>query len=90
MLSALALALGGNWLLNRVMGTNQGWNHAGNIVAALLAIGLVSALGLKSIFFSVGECSLLAAASVLLIREKDLDERVATGLTRGEEKSTIS
>ena len=50
LLSALALALAGHWFLNRVMGTNQGRNHAGNIVAALLAIGLVSALGLKSIF----------------------------------------
>jgi MFS family permease len=66
------------------MGANQGWNHAGNIAAALAGIGLVSALGLTSIFYSVGVCSLLAGASVLFIREKDLDERMATGLEKGE------
>lgn len=86
LLGALALALAGHKYLNRVIGTNQGWNHAGNIAAAVIAMGLVSTLGLKSIFYAVGACSLLAGASVLLIREKDLDERVAAGLTRGEKK----
>ena len=84
LLGALALGLAGRQLLNRVMGTNQGWNHAGNIAAALVGIGLVSALGLTSIFYSVGVCSLLAGASVLFIRENDLDERMATGLEKGE------
>ncbi|HLK21360.1 MAG TPA: MFS transporter, partial [Bryobacteraceae bacterium] len=90
LLGALALGLAGHKLLNRVLGMNQSWNHAGNIAAALLAMGLVSVLGLKSVFYSVGFCSLLAAASVLLIRENDLDENVATGLTRGEKKSEAS
>jgi MFS family permease len=63
------------------MGANQSWNHAGNVVAAITAMAMVSALGLRSVFYSVGACSLLAAAAVLVIREKDLDERVAKGLT---------
>ena len=84
LLGALALALAGHKLLNRVMGTNQSWNHAGNIAAALIAMALVSLLGLESIFYSVAACSILAGASVLTIREKDLDERVATGLTKDE------
>jgi len=87
LLGALALALAGHKYLNRVMGTNQSWNHAGNIVAAVIAMGLVSTLGLTSIFYSVSACSLLAGASVLLIREKDLNERVATGLTNDEEEA---
>jgi MFS family permease len=53
-------------------------------------MGLVSALGLTSIFYSVGFCSLLAGGAVLIIREKDLDERVATGLTKGEENTAVS
>lgn len=81
LLGALALGMAGHAGLNRLMGTNQGWNHAGNIVAALSAMAFVSLLGIDSIFYSVGACSFLAAASVLLIRERDLDERVATGLT---------
>ncbi len=60
LLGALALGLAGHELLNRVMGTNQSWNHAGNIVAAVTAMTLVSALGLSSVFYSVGACSLLA------------------------------
>jgi MFS family permease len=80
LLGALALALAGHRQLNRVMGTNQGWNHAGNIAAALFAMAMVSALGLQSVFYSVAAFSVLAAASVLWIRERDLDERAATGV----------
>ncbi len=84
LLGALALGLAGHQMLNRVMGANQSWNHAGSIVAALAGMALVSALGLKAVFYSVGVCALLAGASVVLIRERDLDEEVATGLTPGE------
>ncbi len=81
---ALALGLAGHRMLNRTMGQNQGWNHAGNIAAALLAMALVSSLGLNSVFYAVGVCAVFAAASMALIREQDLDETVATGLTRDE------
>jgi MFS family permease len=85
LLGALALGLAGHKLLNRTMGANQSWNHAGNITAALLGMALVSILGLNSIFYSVGVCSLFAAAAALLIREQDLDEKVATGLMPGQD-----
>ncbi|HYZ86977.1 MAG TPA: MFS transporter [Bryobacteraceae bacterium] len=87
-LGALALGLAGHKGLNRLMGTNQGWNHAGNITAAVVAMTVIPLLGLASVFYLVGICSFLAAASVLFIREKDLDERVATGLTNGVDRGT--
>ena len=87
LLGALALALVGHELLNKTAGTNQGWNHAGNIVAAVAAMGLVKWLGVSSVFYSVGVSSMLAAASVLLIRPDDLDEHVATGLSDKDSKS---
>jgi MFS family permease len=90
LLGALALALAGHRLLNRVMGANQSWNHAGNIAAALFAMALVSAFGLTSIFYAVAVCSLLAGAAVLLIREKDLDERGAAGLTHDQDQAKSS
>jgi MFS family permease len=90
LLGALALALAGHKYLNRVMGSNQSWNHIGNIVAAVTAMALVSTLGLTSIFYSVGACSLLAGASVLFIREKDLDERTAAGFTHDQDASKTS
>ena len=54
-LGALALALVGYQALNRTLGENQGWNHAGNIVAALLAFVAVRYFGSASIFYSVSD-----------------------------------
>ena len=79
LLGALALGLVGHAALSRVMGHNQGWNHAGNLASAVLAMVLVGALGLTSVFFAVTAVSILAAASVFVIREKEIDEKRATG-----------
>ena len=87
LLGALALALVGHELLNKAAGTNQGWNHAGNIAAALSAMALVRWMGVSAVFDSVAISSLAAAASVLLIRPGDLDERVASGLSNEHEKA---
>jgi MFS family permease len=81
LLGALALALVGHGMLNRTAGINQGWNHVGNIVAAVTAMALVRFAGITSIFYAVGVSSLLASASVLLIKQNDLDEQLATGLS---------
>jgi MFS family permease len=82
LLGALALGLVGHAALSRTMGMNQGWNHAGNIAAALTAMALVSWFNLSSVFYAVTAVSVLAAASVYLIRPDELDERRASGVTR--------
>ena len=56
-------------------------NHAGNIAAALTAMLLVSWFSMASVFFAVLAVSILAAASVFLIRSDELDERRASGVT---------
>jgi MFS family permease len=76
-LGALALALVGYQALNRTLGENQGWNHAGNIVAALLAFVAVRYFGSASIFFSVSIASLVGAFSVYWIRSQELDTSIA-------------
>jgi MFS family permease len=81
LLGALALGLVGHAALNKTMGMNQGWNHAGNIAAALSAMVLVSWFSLSSVFYAVTAVSVLAAASVFLIRSDELDEGRATGVT---------
>jgi MFS family permease len=81
LLGALALGLVGHAALNRTMGMNQGWNHAGNIAAAVSAMVLVSLFSLTSVFYAVTAVSVLAAASVFLIRTNELDERRASGVT---------
>jgi MFS family permease len=80
LLGALALALVGHELLNQTAGTNQSWNHAGNIAAALVAMALVRFLGVSSVFYSVAVSSLAAAAAVFLLRAGDLNQRSAAGL----------
>jgi MFS family permease len=84
LLGALALALVGHELLNNTAGKNQGWNHAGNIAAAVAGMALVRFLGVSSVFYAVGISSMLAAGSGLLIRASDLDEHIATGLLEKE------
>ncbi len=81
LLAALALSLVGHARLNATIGTNQSWNHAGNIVAALVGIAVVARFGLSGIFYAVGITSALAAASVLLIRPAELNPYLATGRT---------
>ena len=81
LLGALALGLVGHAALNKTMGMNQGWNHAGNIAAAVRAMILVSLFSITSVFYAVTAVSVLAAASVFLIRTDELDERRASGVT---------
>jgi MFS family permease len=78
-LGALALALVGYKALNRTLGANQGWNHAGNIVAALLAFVAVRYFGSASIFYSVAIASLVGAFSVYWMRKDELNEEIASG-----------
>jgi MFS family permease len=80
LLGALALGLVGRAGLGRMMGINQGFNHAGNLAAALLALALVWLLGLDTVFYTILIVSVLAAASTFLIRSDELDETRAAGL----------
>jgi MFS family permease len=82
LLGALALGLVGHAALNRTMGQNQGWNHAGNLAAALLAMGLVALFGVASVFYAVTAVSLLAAGSVFFIRGNEIDEVRASGVDK--------
>ena len=47
---ALALGLVGHVAISKTVGMNQGWNHAGNIAAALSAMILVNWSSLSSVF----------------------------------------
>ncbi len=83
LLGALALGLAGYAALNRTIGHNQGWNHAGNLAAALLAMVLVGWFGVSAVFFAVTAVSLSASASVLFVRRDEVDESRASGAAEG-------
>lgn len=80
-LAALALSLVGHHRINRFIADNQGWNHAGNIVAAVIGMLIVAKVGLAGVFYAVAVASILAAGSAALIRKSDLDPYLATGRT---------
>lgn len=84
-LAALALSLVGHARLNATIGSNQCWNHAGNIAAAVGGIMVAARFGLTGVFYAVGLSSLLAAASMLLIRRSELNPYLATGRTDNRE-----
>ncbi len=84
LLATLALSLVGHKKFDHTMGVNQGWNHAGNIVAALLALLLVKVVGIMSIFYVMGLVSTFATASLLLIRKNVLNPDLS------KEKGTIA
>ena len=67
LLAALALGLGGKLRLGRVMGTNQAWNHMGNVAAAGMAMALVQHFGLPSVFYTTFFMSVLASAAVCAV-----------------------
>lgn len=71
-LAALALALSGEARLPCVMGENQGWNHAGNIFAALLAMAFLRWFGAGAAFAAAAATAWLGAATMLLISSRDL------------------
>jgi MFS family permease len=77
--NALTLGLVGHQQMDRALGVNQAWNHAGNIAAALVAMALVCRLPVSAVFVAALGASALAAGAVLLIPPGDIDENRAAG-----------
>ncbi len=90
LLATLALSLVGHKKFDHTMGVNQGWNHAGNIVAALLALLLVKVVGIMSIFYAMGLVSIFATASILLILKNELNPDLSKEKGAKTEKSNTS
>jgi MFS family permease len=83
LLGALALGLAGHAALHSTMGENQGWNHAGNIASAVIAVMVASLFGVPAVFYSIAVVSALAAASVSFISSTDLKEEPGSRVEPG-------
>ena len=78
-LAAITLGLVGRARMDRQMGTNQAFNAAGNMSAAL-AIGAIGFyFGLKWMFYLVVGLCVVAAFLVLRIKPDDIDFNLACG-----------
>ena len=83
--NAFTLFLVGHSDLNRALGIKEGWNHAGNIAAAVLAMLLVGYFSVVAVFLMIGVVSVFAAASGLLIQPSELNGNRGTTSTKRDE-----
>ncbi len=80
--AAIALGLVGRRRFTHRMGRMQGFNHAGNVVAALIAGALGYFITTAAVFWVVSVFGLLAIASAFWIDPSCIDNDVARGLER--------
>jgi predicted MFS family arabinose efflux permease len=78
-IAALSLGLVGRRLLDGRISRNEGFNHAGNLAAAVLAGTLGQYLGYHWIFYLVCAFALASAAIVTLIDPTEIDHERARG-----------
>ncbi|MBP5974730.1 MFS transporter [Brasilonema sp. CT11] len=84
-IAAISLGLVGHDNLDRRVGRNEAFNHAGNVLAATLA-GLIGFLiSRKGIFFLVAAMAAASAVAVSRIREKEIDHELARGAKEEDE-----
>jgi MFS family permease len=75
--AAITLGMVGHARMSRRVGRNEGFNHGGNMLAAVVAIFIGWFISYEGIFyFSVVQCLAIIAAT-LLIREQDIDHDLA-------------
>ncbi|UHG94420.1 MFS transporter [Spirosoma oryzicola] len=85
--AAITLGLVGPKALDKRVGRNETFNHAGNVFAALLAGLLGYYVSTKGIFLLLAAMSVMSSLSVWRIREKDIDHQLARGCTEEEEQA---
>ena len=87
--AALTLGMVGHAVLSRRIGRNESFNHAGNMIAAIIAGLIGKFLSFEGIFyFSIFQCIVLIVA-VLFIKERDIDHELARAAnTKNTEVST--
>ncbi|CAE6909206.1 putative MFS-type transporter [Paraburkholderia domus] len=78
-LAALSLGIVGHRLLPARISRNEGFNHAGNFTAAVLAGTLGQYVGIIWLFYLVCGFAVASSLVVLLIKPRDIDHELARG-----------
>jgi MFS family permease len=76
-IAAIALGIVGKPKLSRRAGRNEGFNHAGNVVFAVLAGGIGVAFGQQWIFYASALFATGTVISAWIIRDEDIDNEAA-------------
>ncbi|QEN15404.1 MFS transporter [Mycolicibacterium sp. ELW1] len=80
-IAAISLGLVGGRLLTRRIARNEAFNHAGNAASAGIAALLAIQFGPVVVFWLMAVLALLSVASAARIRDAEIDESLARGLT---------
>ena len=78
-IAAISLGMVGPAGLARRTGRNEAFNHAGNVVAAVLAGIIGDQVAIEGIFYLLAGMCLATVVSVFLIRGRDIDHVLARG-----------
>lgn len=81
-LTGITLGIVGPKLFSRRVGRNEGFNHAGNAVSAMLAGGLAYLFGPVVVFWLMGVLAALSIGAMLMVPGKEIDDDLARGLDR--------
>lgn len=84
-LAALSLGVVGHRLLPARISRNEGFNHAGNFTAAILAGALGQYVGVIWLFYLICGFAVASALVVLLIKPKEIDHELARGAEKPSE-----
>ena len=77
--AAITLGMVGHRRLSRQIGRNEGFNHAGNVVAAVFAGLIGHFVAREGIFYLVAAMAIGSIVAMALVDEKDIDHRLARG-----------
>lgn len=86
-IAAMALGMVGKSGLSRRAGRNEGFNHAGNVVFAVLAGAIGASFGQQWIFYASALFATGTIVSAWIIRDEDIDNEAARAADAGETKA---
>lgn len=79
-LTGITLGIVGPKLFSKRIGRNEGFNHAGNAVSALLAGGLAYLFGPIVVFWLMGILAACSIGAMLMVPADSIDDDLARGL----------
>ena len=78
-IAAVSLGLVGHARISRRTGRNEAFNHAGNVIAAVLAGLIGDYVAYEGIFYLLAGMCALSIAATLAIRREEIDDDLARG-----------
>lgn len=87
---ALTLGIVGKERFPRQQGSNQAWNHAGNVVAALLVAAATYVVGATAAFWVLAGMAAASLATLLIIPADAVDAQRASGHATSEPTAAVA